>query len=123
MTKTLGQLVDDMHALREEKRELIAQAEKKDEEIKRLELELIQLSDDQGVSAGRGTKASFTINESVVPQVKDWDAFYKYIAKMKFWHLLQRRPSVEGCRELFETKGAIPGVEKFTQRKANLRSV
>ena len=77
----------------------------------------------QNTEAGKGKLASFTIGTSAVPQVKDWDLFYKYIYKNKFGHLLERRPSVTGCRELFDTKGNITGVEKFTKRKINLRGV
>lgn len=121
--KTIGQLADELHDLREEKRA-------KEEEVKEIQerydkklMELFDLADEQETTVGKGQRGSFSLGESTVPQVKDWDAFYKYIQKTKYWHLLERRPSVTGCRELFDTKGAIPGVEKFTKRTINLRGV
>lgn len=120
---TIGSLTDEMHELREKKRALEEKIKEYDEQYKELELKLIELADEQGTSTGKGKAASFTVAESVVPQVADWDTFYKFIHKNKYWHLLERRPSVTGCRELFETKGAIPGVDRFTKRRVNLRSI
>lgn len=120
--ETLGSLTDKMHVLRENKRGLEEQVKKIEEEYRELEMKLIELLDDQGTDRGAGKTATCTVSESIVPQVTDWDAFYKYIQRNKYWHLLERRPSVTGCRELFETKGVIPGVEKFKRRRINLRS-
>lgn len=119
---TLAQLGDKMHEVREEKRALEEQVKVKEEEYKALEILLIEALDEQGMTKGDGKQANFTISESTVPQVTNWDDFYRYIHKNKYWHLLERRPSVTGCRELFDTKGAIPGVEKFTKRRINLRT-
>lgn len=121
--RKIGDLVDKLHEIRERKREAEEAVKAIDEEFRRVEAELMELADEQGTLTGKGKVGSFSIVESVLPQVKDWDAFYKYIQKTKYWHLLERRPSVTGCRELFETKGAIPGVDKFTKRKINLRGV
>lgn len=123
MSKTIGQLADELHDLREEKRELEEKVKAVQEKYDLKMLELFDLSDEQNTTTGKGQRGSFSIGESVVPQVKDWDAFYKYIQKTKYWHLLERRPSVTGCRELFDSKGAIPGVDKFTKRTLNLRKV
>lgn len=123
MSKTIGELADQLHKIREGIRELEEQVKAKKEEFDRVAIELLDAADAQQTLTGKGKLASFSIGESVVPQVKDWDAFYKFIGKHKYYHLLERRPSVSGCRELFDTKGAIPGVEKFTKRKINLRGV
>jgi len=120
--KTLGQLTDELWALREAKRLKEEEAKALDEQMKELEKVIIEAADEQGLTSGKGSKAAFTVAESVVPQVTDWDSFYKFIHRNKYWHLLERRPSVTGCRELFETKGAIPGVDRFTKRRVNLRS-
>jgi hypothetical protein len=120
--QTLGGLTDAMHALREKKRVLEEEIKVLEEQYKELEMKLIELADEQGVTKGNGKAANFTVAESIVPQVENWDDFYRFIHKNKYWHLLERRPSVTGCRELFETKGVIPGVQKFTKRRVNLRS-
>ena len=76
----------------------------------------------EGTLAGAGKSATVSITESVVPTVKDWDQFYAFIHKKKWYHLLERRPSVTGCREIFEMNGKLPGVEPFTKRKLNFTS-
>lgn len=120
---TIGGKIDALHALREEKKELLAQLETKEKELEAANLELIDLMDAQGVTSSTGTKATVTIGISVKPSVDDWDAFYAFIQKNKYWHLLERRPSVTGCRELFDTKGKIPGVVPFTQRTVRTRTL
>lgn len=120
---TVGAKIDTLHALREEKRLLEEQVKAKAQEIDLAENELIEQMDQQNITKSTGSKATVSISTSVKPSVEDWDAFYAYIHKNKYYHLLERRPSVTGCRELFDTKGKIPGVVPFTQRKLNIRSV
>ena len=120
---TVGAKIDALHALREDKRQLEELLKAKAQEIDLMENELIELMDQQNISKSTGTKATVSITTSTKPSVEDWDAFYAYIRRNKYYHLLERRPSVTGCRELFDTKGKIPGVVPFTQRKLNIRSV
>ena len=120
---TVGAKIDALHALREEKRQLEELLRAKAQEIDIVENELIEQMDQQNITKSTGSKATVSISVSVKPSVEDWDAFYAYIHKNKYYHLLERRPSVTGCRELFDHKGAIPGVVPFTQRKLNIRSV
>ena len=120
---TVGAKIDALHALREEKRQLEELLKAKAQEIDLAENDLIEQMDQQNITKSTGSKATVSISMSVKPSVEDWDAFYAYIHKNKYYHLLERRPSVTGCRELFDHKGAIPGVVPFTQRKLNIRSV
>ena len=120
---TVGAKIDALHALREEKRQLEELLKTKAQEIDLAENDLIEQMDQQNITKSTGSKATVSISTSVKPSVEDWDAFYAYIHKNKYYHLLERRPSVTGCRELFDHKGAIPGVVPFTQRKLNIRSV
>ncbi len=120
---TVGAKIDALHALREEKRQLEELLKAKAQEIDLMENDLIEQMDQQNITKSTGSKATVSISTSVKPSVEDWDAFYAYIHKNKYYHLLERRPSVTGCRELFDHKGAIPGVVPFTQRKLNIRSV
>lgn len=122
-SRTIGELVDNMHEIRERKKAAEEVVKGIAAELDQAEQELLKAADDQQTTAGKGKLASFSVSENVVPQVTDWDKFYKFIAKNKWFHLLERRPSVTGCRELFDTKGAIPGVEKFTKRRVNLRGL
>ncbi len=120
---TIGAKIDQLHNLREQKRQLEEQVKQLQAQMAELENDLIEDMDKQGVSKSTGALATVSISSNVRPSVDDWDAFYAYIHRYKYYHLLERRPSVSGCNELLETKGKIPGVVPFTQRKLNLRSV
>lgn len=120
---TIGVKIDQLHAIREEKRRLEEEVKELVHKADELELQLMDQMDKEGVSKSTGNKATVSITSSVKPSVEDWDALYAYIHRNKYYHLLERRPSVTGCRELLETKGKIPGVVPFTQRKLNIRTV
>lgn len=115
----IGAKIDTRQALCEDKKCVEALLKKLQEQIDAVESSIFEHLDREGTTNGGGKTATVTVGESVVPNVTDWDAFYKYIARMKYFHLLERRPSTTGCRELFETKGAIPGVVPFTKRRLN----
>lgn len=120
---TIGAKIDQLHQLREQKRQLEEQVSNVSSQMASLENELVEQMVKQGVTKSTGVLATVSITETVKPSVEDWDAFYGFIHKHKYYHLLERRPAVLGCRELLETKGKIPGVVPFTQRKLNLRTV
>jgi hypothetical protein len=79
--------------------------------------------EEQGVSKSTGSLATASVYDSVKPSVQDWDAFWDYIWRHKHFHLLDRRPSVNGCREIFEKEGTIPGVVPFTKRSVRITSL
>lgn len=115
----IGQKIDLRQQLKDDLALVQKLADEVSAHIDAVEKALIEQLDREGTTSGGGKRATVSVNESVVPNVTDWDAFYKFIARMKYYHLLERRPSVSGCRELFETKGAIPGVEPFLKRRLN----
>ena len=130
-TMTLGQATDKMWALREEKRKLEAQLKEIELQIKGseekkivgLETIIFELLDAQDTRKAEGKKASVSIGEAVVGNVEDWDAFWPYIVKNKYFHLVQKRVSDPGLRELWEKGKTIPGVQPFTKRTLSVRSL
>ena len=120
---SLGDKIDLLFAVRERMRAAQAIFDRFEEDYKAVEKAAAEQMATEHVSGSRGTKATLSISESIVPQVEDWDRFYAFITKHKYFHLLDRRPSVAGCRELFETKGAIPGVVPFTKQKYSLTTL
>jgi hypothetical protein len=119
---SLGSKIDELFDLREKYREADKQAKELKAQLDDLESEIIDLMDKEGTTTGATGKASVSITESIRPTVEDWDQFYAFLHRRKAYHLLERRPSVSGCRELFETKGSIPGVTAFKKRVLNLRT-
>ncbi len=117
----LGLQIDALFKLREELRAHQEKEKAIQEKITAAEALVMETMEKDGVQKSTGKLATVSISESVTGNVTDWDTFYAYIYKNKFGHLLQRRISDPAIRELFETKGAIPGVEPFTKRRLNVR--
>lgn len=120
---TLGAATDKMWALREEKRKLGVEEKRIDGELKELETTIFGLLDAQDTRKAEGKKASVSIGEVVVGTVDDWDALWPYIVKNKYFHLVQKRVSDPGLRELWEKGKVVPGVQPFTKRTLSVRSL
>jgi hypothetical protein len=119
---TTAELVAEMVEIREEKRKIKAREKELNERWRTLELELLIRLDDQGMEkASVKDVGTASINETVLPQVVDWDSFYEYIKENDALFLLQRRPAAAAYRELLESDQTVPGVEPYTQRSIGLR--
>lgn len=123
LMSSIGASIDKLFALREKKRAHEKSISDIEKEIALMEIDLILLMKAEGVDKATGKKASVSITTNIRPNVTDWDAFYAFIHRRKYYHLLEKRPSVTGCRELFETRGLIPGVVPFSKETLNLRTV
>lgn len=119
----LGLQIDAIFKLREELRAHQEKEKLITDRISAAELVLMETMEKEGVDKSTGKLATVSISSSITGNVVDWDKFYAYIYKNKFGHLLQRRVSDPAIRELFESKGAVPGVEPFTKRRLNIRKV
>lgn len=118
---TLGAMVELLateKARRQSAQEVVDQHDANEDA---LEAAILEKLAEQGIEKGSHGGYSFGKSLSTVPQVEDWDAFYKFIARHKYFHLLERRPAAAGCRELFESKGSIPGVVPFTKTRLSFR--
>lgn len=120
---TTGRLSDEYFLLREQKRQHEEAIKQLSDKMSLVETKLLEQMDKEGITKATGKKATVSVSENIRPNVQDWDAFYAFIHKHKYYHLLERRPSVSGCQELFETKGRVPGVVPFTQRRINMRAL
>lgn len=120
---TVGSIIDQMQDVRAKKRALAVTEKELNGEYEALQTQLIQLMDAEGVTKSTGRAASASINESTSFNTQDWDALIAYMVKTKQFHLIQRRISDPAVREVFEKKGAVPGMEPYTKRVINLRDL
>lgn len=120
---TLGKLIDSAWALREAKRLKQAELDKLDAELGELEAAILARLDEQETETGRGKAASVSVSESVVFSISDFELFCKYVSRHKYFHLFQRRVADLAAREIFQSKGQVPGLTPFTRRRVNLRSL
>jgi hypothetical protein len=120
---TIGAAVDTLWELQQKKKAANEEVKRIEALIAAAETTVYELMDAQGTRRSEGKKVSVSIGETTTFNIEDFDAFAKYVHKTKYFHLFQRRVSVEGARELFETKGAVPGISPFTKRKLTLTTV
>lgn len=122
MARTIADVADEIQALNIELKELGVKVAAAEEKKRFLEHELSAMAADAKLTEGKGKTSKFKIAPSVVPVVspEDWDKLYKFIHRNKWYHLLERRPSVSGCRELWAQGKEIPGVGKFTKMKVTV---
>lgn len=120
-TPTMAQLVEKMLEIRDERRRISKRDKELIEDFRSLELEVLTQLDEQGMEKASTSAGTASINETVLPQVVDWDKFYQYMINNDSLHLLQKRPAAAAFRELNESGETIDGVEPYTQRSIGLR--
>ena len=120
---TIGDLIDKMNGLREERRAIAKQDDDLKKQYEEAEQQLIELMDAEGCTKSTGRTASAGISQNIVFNTVDWETFMAYLIKTKQGHLVQRRVSAPAVLELFTAKGVVPGLEPFTKRSINLRAV
>jgi hypothetical protein len=121
--RTIGVISDDIYKIKLEEEKLRKQMEGLESKRKVLEAELYTAAEKQGLEKGGGKTSSFTIADHTVPSVEDWDTYWDFIAKTRFFHLVQRRPAVKACQEMWEMGKVIPGVTKFSSKKVTVKGV
>ena len=120
---TLGAAIDKMWQLREDKKAANKVVDNIEVEIKDLEVTMFDLLDAQDTRKAEGKKASVSISSVISANVEDWDQLWPFITKNKYFHLVQKRVSDPGMRELWEQGKRTPGVAQFTKRTLNIRSL
>lgn len=120
----IGAQIDALWELRERKRALEAQVTEINIAIDTKERALLDTMDQQQTTRGAGEKATVTVRESIVPQVHDWDEFWKFIRRNNAFELLERRPAVAAFREHASRRkdGKVPGVVPFLKRSVSVRT-
>lgn len=123
---TIGGLIDEMSIIREKRRALDAESAALKKDYEALELQLIELMEADGCTKSTGHKATASISSNVNFNFEPdtgFDQFMAYVAKTKYFHLVQRRVSAPSVRELFESKGSVPGLVPFTKKEISLRNL
>ncbi len=63
-----------------------------------------------GLDSATGAGLRVAPIEAVYPKVENWDDFYKFIKETDYFHLLERRLTSTGYRELLSMGRQVPGV-------------
>jgi len=116
----LDETIDHMFMLREAKRGLEAQIKELNAEIAECNDALIQRYAEVGTITARGTLASATVTETVVPKIEDWGAVEQYVLDNDAVYLLHRRVSAGPWKELLDAGDNVPGIVPFTKKAISL---
>jgi hypothetical protein len=124
MSLEIGKYIDEMMALRSEKRHHEAEVKRIDASIKLMEGTLKLAMIEQGITEAKGVYGKATYDEKVLyPQVDDWNMFHEYIKANNMFDLLHKRISLTNYRQLVEAQVAVPGVVPNYVSEVNLRSI
>ena len=121
--KALGACADRLFTVRQQRLEIQKQVgllQSEESAIKEHIINTLPKSEASGVA---GKLARVTIVSKQVPQVKDWDAFYKHVKKSGDFDLLQRRLTDSAIEERWEAGKEIPGVEHFNAVSVSINKV
>ena len=119
----LDTLIDDLYMMRERKKGIEAQLKAVKAEIEDAMGVLLAQLDDVGTTIGRGSFATASVTETIVPTIEDWGLVEKYVLDNDAVYLLHRRVSSGPWKELTDTGEEVPGIRPFTKRAISLRKL
>ena len=123
LPKTLGGCADKLYQLKEARLKIQAQVDKLAEQEKLLKDHIIKNLSKEHAEGVAGHVAKVSITRTTVATAKDWDAFYAFVKKTGDFSLMQKRLHDGACRERWDDKQKIPGVEPFQVLKVSLTKV
>lgn len=123
----LGKLIDQLNDAREAKRKHAEVEKVLNATYSEIEQSVMARLAAEGMDKATSKKATASISNVTVANVEDWDKFHAFVKKTGYFHLLQRRVSDPGFRELLEQKGAAAmakvGVVPFVKQNLNLTTL
>ena len=111
--KTLGACADRVYQLREKRYAAQKTVDLIQAEETALKEHLINTLPKSEATGAAGKLARVTSVTKDVPQVEDWDLFYKYVKRTGEFDLLQRRLATTAVEARLDVKKKVPGVKLF----------
>lgn len=121
--KALGACADKLFELRNKRLEMQKAVDAVAAEESALKNHIIENLPKSEASGVAGKLARVTVVTKQVPQVKDWDAFYKYVKKTGSFDLMQKRLTDAAIKERWEAGKEVPGVEHFNAVSVSINKV
>lgn len=121
--KALGACADKLFELRNKRLEMQKAVDAVAAEESALKNHIIENLPKSEASGVAGKLARVTVVTKQIPQVKDWDAFYKYVKKTGSFDLMQKRLTDAAIKERWEAGKEVPGVEHFNAVSVSINKV
>jgi len=119
LPKTDAACADLLYETREARLQLQRQCERLEKGESALKEHFINTLPKSNTSGIAGLIARIQIEVKPIPQVEDWDAFYKYVKINNAFELLQRRLNESAVKERWEDHVELPGVVVFNAKKVS----
>ncbi len=114
--KSLAKCADDYYETRNERLAIEKSAEALKEKESLLKNHLIENLPKSLATGVAGKLCRVAAVTKTIPQVKDWDKFYEYVAKNRSkggFALLNRAVNAAAVKDIWEAGKTVPGVESF----------
>ena len=121
--KEMGACADLLYNLRIKRlggQKLVDEVETEEKALKEFIIANLPKSAASGIS---GIFANVKVVAKMVPQVKDWDLFYKHILKTKSFDLLNRALNKTSVEERYAEGKKVPGVEDFKVTSVSITKI
>lgn len=99
---------------------LVDEIEKDEKLVKEHIIKNLPKSQATGIA---GKLVRVAVTEKEIPQVKDWELFFPWVAKNKAWDMLQHRISPEAVQARLDAKKKVPGVEIFKTATLSMNKI
>jgi len=121
--KKPGACIDKLYALKQEIKEKNKVIDAIKEDCNLLEDHIMKYLEKEKLTSSSGVIAKVSTNLKSYPNVKDRNAFEKFILKTKDFSLITGSPKAAAIKEHWENGEKIPGVEPFTKITLSVRKV
>lgn len=122
--RKMGACADKLYELRQKRLDMQKAVDEVAAEERALKQHIIDTLPKSEASGVAGAVARVTVVIKEEPQIKDQEAFRKFMNRSKRFDLAYKlRPSAPAIRELWEEGKEIPGVEKFNVVTVSLNKV
>jgi len=118
--KNLGELIDAYSEQKTMRQFHEKEAEKFSANMAEIEARILQAMADQHLEQAAHGGTIVRPKEHTYAHVEDWSKFYDFIEKERYFHLLEKRVSVTGYRELLDLGRQVPGVVPFVKTKLSV---
>lgn len=105
----INDLINSFVETKAQKESLNEEIKKLNEQLGKIEADIMEQMATAGVSQVASDKASCTMKLAKHPAITDWEAFYKHVANTGEFELLHKRLSSTAFKERWEHGEEIPG--------------
>ncbi len=124
LPETLGECIDMAYKARTARLEYERAVEEEVSRLKaaeeRINTHILEKFSKGDIEGAKGKLATASLNRVTVADVKDWTAFFKWVAKTDSWDMIQKRANDKAYRDRLEAKVKVPGVVPFSKTKLSL---